>query len=603
MNRVPGKCRLMATLARTSLWLGFLLLSSQAMAQPPAVYAPGYYPRPLNPTLNPWAQQQPYQTQPPAQMPAQTPVQPQVQQTQTAVQLTPPGPVTAPFPAPVPATPSPWNNSWQQQYSVYYSRQQRPPRPTTFSYPQAYPQSMQAQPHVSAPYLETRIENTSAYVYQNIVLTIDVISSTNISSASLQIQDSDDVILRQLGDITASNRNRQGQNEIVNKIYYLMTPLRSGDIDLPPLHVTGKMDSNAGYAASYDATATQPIHLRVSDPDPGVQPWLPLHKLELSASISNDEHIGEGKPLTLTVEQRAIGMSGSQLPSVENQLQGPDHHLYREKTEYTGVITAKGELVGTRSDRFTLVPQQGNRIEIPTINVDWWNIDRQRRETAVLQGRLLNALSGSGDDSAGSVPRQVSAPGSLIMWLVLIIIAFVLGRFSPYYMPGFKRHTSVIWQHLYEVSEPLRHHYGVWKVRLSPQRNMHLLRRKVANTLPQSARLWYCVRNADHEEDVDDWSQVLRFLVQRRLQLPAHQPMSKLAEHIIAIHPGSNPEVIRNLLNQLEAALFGGKPIEDFDAWKKAFKQQVRPRLFAGWKRRRWIQRESRLPELNPVVA
>jgi len=556
------------------------------------------------------------QTQLPAQT-VQTPVQPQVyeqtEKTQAAVQPTVQptvqGPFSAPFatsafPAPVPAAQPPWNHNWQQQYSVHYSRQQRPTMPAyQQAYPQAYPQKMLAQPQVSAPYLETRLENTSAYVYQNLVVTIDVISSSNIKSASLQIQDSDDVIMRQLGDITVSNRSRQGQNEIVNTMYYLLTPLRSGDIDLPPLHVSGTMDSGTGHASSYDATATQPIHLRVSDTDPGVKPWLPLHKLELSASLSNDEHIGEGKPITLIVEQRAVGMSGSQLSSVENQLQGPDHHLYREKTEYTGVITAEGELVGTRSDRFTLVPQQGNSVEIPTIHIDWWNIDRQRRETAVLQGRLLNALSGSGDDTAGGVSRLVPAPGSLIMWLILIIIAFLLGRFSPWYMPGFKRYTSVIWQHLYEVSEPLRRHYAVWKVRLSPQRNMHLLRRKVANTLPQSARLWFCVRNADHEQDIDDWSQVLRFLVQRRLQLPAHQPMSKLAEHIIAIHPGADPEVIRNLLNQLEAALFGGKPIDDFDAWKKTFKQQVRPRLFGGWKRRGWMQSESRLPGLNPVIG
>ena len=170
-------------------------------------------------------------------------------------------------------------------------------------------------------------------------------------------------------------------------------------------------------------------------------------------------------------------------------------------------------------------------------------------------------------------------------------------------MPGFRRRTKVIWQRLYTASEPLHRRIAVWMVRLSPQRNMHLLRRRFASTLPTSARLWFCVRNADHEQDVDDWSQVLRFLVQRRLQLPAHLPMSKLAEHIIALHPGSNPDVIRKLLTQLEAALFAGQPIEDFDAWKKAFKQQVRPRLFSGWQKIPWRQRESRLPVLNPVIS
>jgi hypothetical protein len=570
MNRVPGKSRLIATAAHTLLWLTCLLLSSQAMALPEGDFAPSYYPGPPNP----WSLQprQPAPVQPPA------------------VQAKP-----APSP-PAPAR----SNSWQREFSVYYGRRWPP---TSAAPAPAYPQAMPARTLASAPTLETRVESTNAYVYQNLVVAIDVISTVNISSASLQVPDSEDVLLRQLGDITAHSRNRQGQNEIVNTMYYLLSPLRSGDIELQPLEVAVTMDNGSGYTSSYDVSAGQPIHLTVTAPDPGVQPWLPLHELELSASLSNDEDIGEGKPLTLTVEQRAVGMTGSQLPSVENQLQAPGHQLYRENTEYTGVITADGKLVGTRSDRFTLVPLQGNAVEIPAIRVDWWNVERQRKETTVLQGRLLNEHPGEGDNASGGILPSISAPGSLVMWLLLLPVAFLLGRFSPWYMPACKRYTRVLWQRLAIMSEPLRRRYDVWKVRLSPQRNMHLLRRKVANTLPQSARLWFCVRNADHEQDIDDWSQVLRFLVERRLQLPAHLPMSKLAEHIIAIHPGSDPDVIRRLLNQLEAALFGAEPIDDFDAWKKAFKQQVRPRLFGGWHRTRWLQAENSLPVLNPVVS
>jgi hypothetical protein len=76
--------------------------------------------------------------------------------------------------------------------------------------------------------------------------------------------------------------------------------------------------------------------------------------------------------------------------------------------------------------------------------------------------------------------------------------------------------------------------------------------------------------------------------------------MSKLAEHIIEIHPGADADKIRALLAELEAALFAGQPIRDFDSWKKEFKHQVRPHLFAGQRRSGWRFRADDLPSLNP---
>jgi hypothetical protein len=475
-----------------------------------------------------------------------------------------------------------------------------PPVPVMPAYQPQQPLPIQA----GKPYLETSVDSADVYVHQNLVMTIRVISMVNLQSAVAQLQDSDDVIFRQLGNATVSTRSRQGKQEIVRTLYYQLTPLRSGRIDLPPLRVTGLMESHGPSSANYDIVADQPVELMVADPVAGVQPWLPLHKLELSASLSNDELVDEGEPLTLTVEQRAVGMSGAQLPSLEAQLQAPGHRLYREKSEFDGTITSDGKLVGTRMDRYTLVPQQGNRVEIPALAVDWWNVGRQRKETAVLPGRFLNARDrhASAKDHTGvSVTGEASGP--LLMWLGLVVIAFLLGRFWTRLTPGLQFCGRWLWQQLDVVSQPLRRQVAAVLVHLSPQRNLHLLRRKIANVLPRSARLWFCVRSADEEQDVDDWSQVLRFLINRRLGMPAQLPMSKLAEYIIEIHPGADPDKIRSLLSELEAALFAGHEMRDFRQWKKEFKRQVRPRLFATLGRKQGRLRAMGLPRLNPTMS
>jgi hypothetical protein len=559
------------TLSRSGigLWLACLLLPISVLAE----QLPGY---------NPWAINSPY-NQPQNKTPETA--------TSTNNQLQNITPQAAPV---IPGFTQPARPRFAPPRWAY------PPAPVMPVYPQQLPVSLQA----GKPYLETTVDSTDAYVHQNLVMTIRVISTANLQSAVAQLQDSDDVIFRQLGNATVSTRSRQGQQEIVRTLYYQLTPLRSGRIDLLPVRVTGTMESNARGSSDYEIVANQPLQLQVSDPVATVQPWLPLHKLELSASLSNDERVGEGEPLTLTVEQRAVGMSGAQLPSLEEQLRAPGHRLYREKSEYEGTITSEGQLVGTRLDRYTLVPLEGNRVKIPAIGVDWWNVGRQRKETAVLPGRFLNARDRQASEAEHTgVSVSGEARGPLLMWLALVVMAFVLGRFWTRLAPVLYHGVRSFWQWLDAASQPLQRQVAVVLVHLSPQRNLHLLRRKIANNLPRSARLWFCVRSADEEQDVDDWSQVLRFLINRRLGIPAQLPMSKLAEYIIEIHPGADPGKIRSLLSELEAALFAGQDMKDFKRWKREFKRQVRPRLFASLRRKRRNLRSSGLPSLNPSIG
>ena len=151
------------------------------------------------------------------------------------------------------------------------------------------------------------------------------------------------------------------------------------------------------------------------------------------------------------------------------------------------------------------------------------------------------------------------------------------------------------------ISQPFRQRYQAVVTRLSPRRHMHRLRRWLADSLPRSFRLWYCVRAADNEDDPEFWSQVLRFLMNRRLGIAAQVPMSQLAAHIIEIHPGADTDSVNRLLQQLESAIFGHSKIEDFKLWKYQFKQQIRPNLF-NWLRKRALKERHKLPALNPVT-
>ena len=560
MNIGRGDSNTVFWLIVAALWLVSLIVPLHATAQQQPGSLPGF---------NPWVPGNPYYPM----------------QNQTPAVASPSNNRPASVPQPYGAAP-PWA------------------RPTTPATP-AYPRQSRLARQVSKPYLEVSVDSSEAYVHQNLVLTIKVVSTVNLKTVSTQLPQSDGIVMRQLGEITVSTRNRQAQREIVNTLYYQLTPVRSGRIELDAIRVTGVMDTTPPDQSYFDVATNEPTVLSVSDPQAGVRPWLPLHDLELSARLSNDERIGEGEPLTLTVEQRAVGMSGAQLPSPEAQLKAPGHRVYREKSEYDGTITKQGKLIGTRTDRFTLVPQQGNQLDIPAIRVHWWNVDRKRKETAVLPGRLLNQFhqgQTKGDTFSG-VTSMAKTSGWMAMWLSLLALAFLLGRFWSRLTPLLRRLHRWYWPRLAGFSQPLLQRLMPVLVRLSPQRNLPLLRRKIADSLPCSARLWFCVRGADEEQDADDWSQVLRFLISRRLGLSAQLPMSRLADQIIAIHPGADADKIRSLLNELEAALFAGRPIADFDNWKREFKKQVRPRLYVSLRHKLQLHSNKELPDLNPSIT
>jgi len=134
---------------------------------------------------------------------------------------------------------------------------------------------------------------------------------------------------------------------------------------------------------------------------------------------------------------------------------------------------------------------------------------------------------------------------------------------------------------------------------LSPWRLAEWLRPRIASALPVAARLWFCLRIVEREDDPEDWAMLLKFLSAKHLGISAQLPLPALGEEIVR-HAARRADAtrVRELMVQLDDALYGGKPIADFAAWKRAFRRETRPRLFA-WRPRGGLRRHD-LPALNP---
>lgn len=526
-----------------------------------------------------------------------------------SIQLSPPATAqTNPWTRPG-MTP-PWQQPPQSYHGESHPRTHWPSPPQSVRRPTRQPNRNQAQAT-----LAVTIEATNAYVHQGLVLTLETVSEGNLRSLDVTLPRSKGVIFRELGTPSARAETRNGKRRIVNLRHYHLIPLQPGRLSLAPVEVNGSFTDGG----SFQAKAPRGIDLDVLPPEGRVKPWLPLHDLQLSAQLLDDEVIDEGRPLKIIIEQRAIGMVGAQLPSPEKQLKGNSHRLYREGTQFEALIAPDGRLTGRRTDRFTLVPLKQAELVIPEVSVAWWNVDKKRRELSIIPSRRLATKSaGRIVEEALRAARRADriALETPLIWISIIALAFFaglgwrrvtaqLGRWDSSLFRGrLGRNWGALREH---VGSSIAHGYAplgrflqALHSRLSPRRLYHRGRTFLANSLPRPLRLWFCVRTVQLETNPEDWASVLRFVLARRLGISAQKPMGALAAEIADIHPGSDRQRLAELMQQLEAAAFGKDHLADFEAWKRDFMRQISPHPWTWFKARAGRRPKVGLPALNP---
>ena len=548
------------------------------------------------------AQQQPY-SQPGAQQPYGQPAQQPYRyrpprQQQPYGQPYPYGqPGQQQFPYSQPGQQQPFSQPAQQPPRQPSSQPRRGQQPWTQPTP-GY--GTPAQGSTQAPRLEVSVSELRPYVQQTVVLSLRIISDINLDSVQPEIPGSGGLVISKLDGPVARARTSGGKQEIVNEYRYAVTPLTSGAISIPALRVKGTLSGGRGNP--FDIVSPASNLLEVQPVDASVQPWLPLNGLLIQSYLQGAESPEAGKPLSLVIDISAVGATGGQLPTFEKLLRnGGDFNVYREKSEAQGKVSTDGQfLLGNRTETFTMVPKFGGKIQIPELTINWWNVDTGRAEKAIVPIRQLIAKGtpSSGDEKIGDLFPGAS---SVLLWLPLIgLFGLTIGFWILAWLRQ-KRFVQVVEEEIAVVAT-----FGVKQIRgffawLAPIRRLQRVRQLFVRSLPKSFRLWFCVRVVDSETDPEVWSYMLKFLANKHLGIPPQIPLRQLADTLTDIHPRADRSTMRKLMGELDGYLYGESPVE-FSAWKKRFREQLKPSLIPIPRRGRSRRRsgQPRLPSLNP---
>lgn len=485
-----------------------------------------------------------------------------------------------------------------------YPQQYPDNRNTGQTNPYWYPYQQQLQqqaPRYEPPRIETSVSDTAPYEQQSLVYRIRIISDGNVKTVIPVMPQSSEVVLRALGEpLTDRDSNT---NEIITEYRYLLMPLSSGVIEIPPARVTGRFAAGGGGEGPAFEVSGKAVVMNVRPATDAVQPWLPLYNLQITARVRGGEAPTAGIPIEMEVETRSVGATGSQIPSIANHLHSKEFRIYPGTSTSDGNVSADGKtLEGRRVESFTLVPRYGGWLQLPSVTINWWNVRYNRPEVAALITDQINVM-GPANPERRSIGTDASTNLALL-WLPIGLAVGIalfgwLGAFlGDGRLPGTTQIKNLFSPILGELYPPLIELAN----RFSPRRSFHRLRTWTGRQLPISWKLWFCLRAVAREDDPTEWAQALQILAAKHLGVRPQAHLRQLGEGIVRCHPRANAAQVDRLLVELDEAVYGNKPIRSFTRWKRDFKNQIKPSLFAVRFRQRspLANASAELPGLNP---
>ena len=286
-------------------------------------------------------------------------------------------------------------------------------------------------------FIEASLDQSSVYVQAQAILTVRVYHSVSLyddsSLSPLQIVDAR---VEQLGDTRTYEKDINGVRHGVIEMRYAIYPQHSGLLTITPQTFSATLvDTQPAQDASPQGPKPGKL-MRVTSSEipltvkpkpltyPADAPWLPARSLSLSESWNPEpEHTQIGDSLTRSLTLKVEGLAASQLPAlpatdVNGLRRYPDQPVLSNQSNDRGMI-------GSREEREALVPSRSGSIDLPTVDVVWWNTFEDHLEHSSLPARTLQVANNPSlqvDTPTGNLQPGIVDNDTLWWWKLSTLI-------------------------------------------------------------------------------------------------------------------------------------------------------------------------------------
>jgi hypothetical protein len=383
-------------------------------------------------------------------------------------------------------------------------------------------------------FMEVEGNPQSAYVQSQVVFTLRLFVGIGTGRATLTAPQvsGGEAIVERLGEDSQYRTLRDGRDFIVRERRYAVFPQETGVLTIGPATFEAMVIPSRGFSrVQRFRSETVEIDVLPAVSPPPEYPeavWLPASNLTLSERWSDepsDFELGIPRTRTLTVE--ATGLLQTQLPEL-SVVQADGIRQYADQPELDSESTAEGLNV-SRTERFAVIAQRGGDVELPGIELPWWNVNESRWEVARIEPRNV-VVSPSTESPVEPGPAPVAPideppPTVVETGIFWPIVSGFLGA-------GWLI-TAILWWHSLRAAR-------------SPENR----RKQIARSRWSSnRRLIKELRGACRANDADEAQRLVMEWAKLRLPTDAPTTLGALAQRL--------PERAALAVNDLEACLYG----------------------------------------------
>ena len=281
-----------------------------------------------------------------------------------------------------------------------------------------------------------KVENTNPYVQQEIDYTITIYDTGGLQGDAPQFIDdgNNDWIIKSLGSPTIGSKIVNGRSLREITFRYALFPQKSGTLKTPEVRFQGYyltrsrgfndpfddlFGGNLGGIGFADMFATRnPVLLTVTPQSIKVRPipgengtnwWLPAKQVALMAEWEpRQPQFKVGEAVSRTIYLKAVGVAENQLPDIRFE-QTPDLKQYPDKAISSSGLE-NGQVVAVKKITNVYIPTTSGAQTIPEIALDWFNVQTNQMERAVLPAVNIEVMPSAGLPTTQPQAAQPSLP-------------------------------------------------------------------------------------------------------------------------------------------------------------------------------------------------
>jgi len=255
-------------------------------------------------------------------------------------------------------------------------------------------------------FIELTTDKSEVYVKEQIIITIKLFYSINLSEGNLSQPTASHTIVTQLDKGVTYTTNRNGRNYTVVERHYALFAEQSGQLDLNPIIFNGRDNSSRRNFSMFSTgkpvrAVSQALNIKVKPiPQASIgKPWLPASNIQISQEWSKDLY-KVGEPISRTITLYVEGLSETQIPDLKLG-DITDVRVYPEQPQTQSETSPQG-VKSYKQVKFAIIAMHEGTIRIPEYSLEWFNTRTGKVEYARLPPKTLKVQA---DANGMNVPK------------------------------------------------------------------------------------------------------------------------------------------------------------------------------------------------------